>query len=75
MKKKHSLYFIVCLSHTPALLQVSDGSVTNVVPVHRTGEADGQQAPIGRVQGHLQRWPDCGDSYDAPATGDHAPVL
>lgn len=62
------------LSHTPALLQVRDGSVADVTAVHGAGEADGGHALIGGVQGALQGRPDGGDGQHAAATGDHAPI-
>lgn len=62
------------LSHTPALLQVRYGSVTNVTAVHGAGEADGGHALIGGQQGALKGRPDGGDGEDATAAGDHATV-
>lgn len=65
----------VFASHTPVLLQVDDGPVTNVPPVHSSGEADGCRAPIGRLQGRLQSRPDGGDGQDPPTAGDHMSVF
>lgn len=65
----------VFTSHTPALLQVGDGSVTNVPSVHGSGESDGCHALIGRLQGCLQCRPDCSDGQDPPTTGDQVSIL
>lgn len=59
-------------THTPVLFQVSDGSVTDVAPVHRVREANCRHTLIGRLQGQLQRRLHCSDRQDPPAAGDHA---
>lgn len=63
------------ISHTPALFQVGDGSVTNVTSVHSSREANGCHTLIGRLQGRLQCRPDCSDSQDPPTARDHASIL
>lgn len=65
----------VFTSHTPVLLQVGDGPVTNVPPVHSSREADGCRALIGCLQGRLQRRPDGSDGQHPPTAGDHMSVF
>lgn len=60
--------------HTPALLQVQNGSVANVTAVHGAGEADSSHALIGIVQRTLKGLPDGGHSKNTPAAGDHTPI-
>lgn len=62
-------------SHTPALLQMGDGSMTNVAPVHSSWESDGSHTLIDRLQCCLQCRPDCCDSEDASTARHHASIL
>lgn len=60
---------------TPALVQVSDGPVADVPPVHGAWEADSCYSLIGCLQGGLQRRPDCRHRQDTTAAGNYTSIL